>query len=160
MKPRCEYNIGIGASTILLILVVIALAALSLTSLGSARNNAALSDRNLEMTLAYYTAAAQAQRTLAAMDAVIAEYADTFTNVDALKTLFAFHGLSNVKVYSNYTFTFFVNAGAQRLLEVGGTLSPGQAPRYTLTRHTLGNGGDTTTANDAVTPAFAMPPYD
>ncbi len=160
MKPRCEYSIGIGASSILLILVVIALAALSLTALGSARNNAALSDRNLEMTLAYYTAAAQAQRTLAAMDAVIAEYAIASTDVDALRTLFAFHGLSDVNVYSNYTFTFFINAGAQRILEVGGILSPGQETRYTLTRHTLGNGGDTSTVNDAVVPAFAMTSND
>ncbi len=137
MKQRGEYRAGVGASSILMILVVLALAALSLLSLSSARNNEALSQRNLAMTLSYYGAAAGAQRTLAAMDALVAE--NPGADAERLNELFAAHSLDTVTVSDGGAFAFSLDAGAERLLVVEGVLSPGATPRCALTRHELVN---------------------
>ena len=138
MKQRLEFRIGVGASSILMILVVLALAALSLLSLSSARNNQALSQRNLSMALRYYQAAAEAQQKLAAIDAVLAEHAGN-TAAEDWQARFDAQGLSDVAVSDDMTFRFSLDAGAQRELAVAGTLSPDQSPRYTLTVHELRN---------------------
>lgn len=67
-KQRMEYRIGVGAPVILMILVVVALAVLSLLSWIGARNDAGYSNRSIEMTAAYYQAAEQAQMDLMALD--------------------------------------------------------------------------------------------
>ena len=138
-KPGSEYRVGVGASSVLMVLVVLALAALSLLSLGSARSNAALSDRNRTMTLGYYQAAAQAQQTLAAMDELAMENASVVTDFNGWNALFARNGLGNVTLGEDGAFSFALDAGAQRSLAVEGTFSPSSAPRLTLTRHELVN---------------------
>lgn len=67
-KQRMEYRIGVGAPVILMILVVVALAVLSLLSWIGARNDAGYSSRSIQMTAAYYQAAEQAQMNLMALD--------------------------------------------------------------------------------------------
>ena len=139
MKPNPEYRVGIGASSILMILVVLALAALSLLSLGSAKNSAALSQRNLQMTLTYYQAAAEVQRDLSVMDSLIAEHAGQSLTSAEWGALFSAHGLQGLTIADNMTFSLSTYAGAQRLLLVEGSLTPAGVPRYTLTRHELSN---------------------
>lgn len=63
-----EYRIGVGAPVILMILVVVALAVLSLLSWIGARNDAGYSSRSIQMTAAYYQAGEQAQMNLVALD--------------------------------------------------------------------------------------------
>jgi len=139
VKQRNDYRLGVGASSILMILVVLALAALSLLSLNSARNNETLSQRNLTMTLAYYEAAEEVQRTLAAMDALVAEYPAQTADADGCNALFSAHGLETVTVSEGGAFAFSLDAGAQRALEVEGVLTPDASTRCTLTRHELVN---------------------
>jgi hypothetical protein len=137
MKQSGDYRTGVGASTILMILVVLALAALSLLSLNSARNNDTLSQRNLAMTLSYYEAAAEAQRMLAAMDALIVEHPAEAADATLCAALFAAHGLDTVTVSEGGAFSFSLDAGADRTLQVEGVLTPGAQPRCTLTCHEL-----------------------
>jgi len=137
MNTKAEYRIGVGASTILMILVVLALAALSLLSFSSARSNAALSERNLTMTLSYYQATAQAQQKLAMMDALLADHATDAIDTNSIISLFVEHGLQDITLSENMTFTFQIDAGAGRTLRVEGTLTPVSYPRYTVTRHEL-----------------------
>ena len=137
MRQKTEYRVGVGASSILMILVVLSLTALSLLSLSSARNNQALSDRNLSMTVQYYEAAAAAQRKLAAMDAILAQHAGAaFTLADWQAVLEA-EGLTDVRLTDSLDFAFTVDAGAGRTLAVEGTLTPDALPRYHLTCHEL-----------------------
>lgn len=137
MKLKQDYRIGIGASSILLILVVLALAALSLLSLGSAKNNAALTERNLNMTLSYYQAAAKAQRTLAMMDSLVSDRSVQNLTAEEWTTLFSAHGLNGITVSDGMAFSFSIDAGAERILVVEGKFSPQGTPRLTLTRHEL-----------------------
>lgn len=138
-----EYRVGIGSSSVLMVLVVLALAALSLLSLGSARSNAALSDRTLTMTLDYYRAAAQVQRMLGAMDELEKDYAVDVLDAEGWNALLAMHGLEKITVDENGTFAFSLDAGTERLLVVEGTLTPDSTSRYLLTRHELTTGYET-----------------
>ena len=137
MKPKAEYRLGIGASSILMILVVLSLAALSLLSLHIAKGNAALTQRNLDMTVAYYHAAADVQHTLAALDEVIAENYQLGQDVTAMQWTQAFQAKHSMRITQDKAFSFAVEAGAERSIAVEGLLTPGNVPRYTLTRHEL-----------------------
>lgn len=137
MRQKTEYRVGVGASSILMILVVLSLTALSLLSLSSARNNQALSERNLGMTVQYYEAAANAQRKLAAMDAALEKHAGTLFSRAAWQSIFDAEGLTDVSLTDELTFAFTVDAGAGRTLAVEGTLTPNTQPRYRLTCHEL-----------------------
>ena len=71
MKRR-GVTIGPGAPSLLLVVVVIAMSVLGLLALMSARSDAQLTRRSLEYTVAEYERAAQAERSLAQMDGVLA----------------------------------------------------------------------------------------
>ena len=155
MKNKTDFRIGIGTSSILLMLVVLALTALSLLAYSSARNNATLANRDLLMTLAYYEAAAQAQRDLCTMDALLAgndapiattsanniQTAEPIQSNDAAtwQAQFDAHDLRSVIVHSDLSYTLTIDADESRVLVVEGQLSPGTATRYTITRHELVN---------------------
>ena len=168
MKNKTDFRIGIGTSSILLMLVVLALTALSLLAYSSARNNATLANRDLHMTLAYYEAAAKAQRDLCTMDALLADSnarttmaidtpivtaaattasaGDTQTaepmqsnDAAAWQAQFVAHDLGNIIVHIDLSYTLTIDAGESRVLVVEGQLSPGAATRYTITRHELVN---------------------
>ena len=99
------------------------------------------SGQHMDMTVAYYEATAEAQRTLAAIDATLAEHAADTLDAIGWQALLQAHGAPGVTVTEDKAFTFTVDAGAQRVLEVGGLLTPDQPVRYTLTRHQLVNTG-------------------
>ena len=139
MNRKTDYRVGVGASSILMVLVVLALAAMSLLSLSAARNSVALGDRTLDMTTNYYQAVSEAQRMLAAMDASLADHAIDNPDAATWQALLQAHGIPDITVAADLSYSFSVNAGAQRMLEVGGRLTPTQPQRYTLTRHQLVN---------------------
>ena len=141
MREKPEYRVGVGASSMLLILVVLSLCALSLLALGSARNSAALSQRTVEMSVAYQQAAETVQRQLAALDQLLLEHAAEGLDAAGWSALLADHGLADFSLSQGdaLTFALSVEAGAQRALAVEGTLSPDSFPRFTVTRHTLVN---------------------
>ena len=71
MKRR-GVTIGPGAPSLLLVVVVIAMSVLGLLALMSARSDAQLTRHSLEYTVAEYERAAQAERSLAQLDGVLA----------------------------------------------------------------------------------------
>lgn len=137
MKQKTEYRLGVGASSILMILVVLSLAAISLLSLHAARNNAALTQRNLEMTVAYYQAAAEVEQTLAAMDELMVQHGGAEQGLSTADWMLDFQAQHGITFSSDQTFAFFTDAGAERSIAVEGYLTPGSSPCYTLTRHEL-----------------------
>ena len=143
MRRDSEYRIGVGASSILMILVVLALAGLSLLSLHAARDNAVLTRRNLSMTVAYYEAAAQVQRTLAVMDAA----RGTLTLTDANDRAAYRKALINcelpVALEDDLTFAMAADAGAQREIAVQGKIPATVGNPITLTEHVLRNTAET-----------------
>jgi hypothetical protein len=135
MKQKAEYRIGVGASSILMILVTLALAALALLSLYAAKNNAALCRRNVEMTESYYIATSLSQSLIAAIDECtdpdwLEEYEWRHSNVT-----FRNDSIVYIDTKSGKPFSFAVDAGAGRSLDVEGAAA--EDGTVTLTRHAL-----------------------
>ena len=84
-----EYRVGIGASTMLTIFVVLCVTTLALLALSGARGDAALTGRAVEMTTDYYRASDQAQRILARLDAAVKEAAASAADSGAFQALLA-----------------------------------------------------------------------
>lgn len=138
-KQQTEYRVGVGASSVLLILVVLAMAALALLSFGSARNTEALTNRNIEMTQAFYEASAEVQRRLAAIDQAVLEYREQSSDVQMDENWFSAYGTQAEwqQADDGMHFTIIVPAGAQRVVRATGTAFPTGDERYTLLSHTL-----------------------
>lgn len=199
-KPKTEYRVGVGASSILMILVVLALTALSLLSFSGARHAEVMAKRNVDMVTAYYAATAEAQEKLAVLDSMLAtlaaepeptpvptpiptpvptaapvvetagavaetslqeapaatqapvvvapvateEPAAMIIPVEVpeipLADRLAALGLTGILVEDGpdgATFSFSVDAGYSRTLEVSGTLDVRGIPRYQVVRHEL-----------------------
>ncbi len=66
-KTAQEFRIGTGASSILLVLVVLCLTVLGILAYSAARADNALTERNTEATERYYAAVAEAEERLCAL---------------------------------------------------------------------------------------------
>ena len=128
-KPKPDFRIGVGASSLLMILVVLALTALSMLSLSGARNTEALTARGVEMTVCYYEAAARAQSRLAALHAWLLDNPEGEIP-EAL-------GVSLERDGARATFSFREDAGNERAIAVEGVYDPASSPALRLTRHAL-----------------------
>ena len=140
-RAKTEYRVGVGASSILMVLVVLALTAVSLLSFQSALNAEALTNRNLQMTTAYYEASARVQQKLAAMDAALAGAGaeETFDEEDVTAAL-ELLGLAELNVWQTrdgLAFSFVEDAEDDRRIEVQGFLTLTESTRYRVTRHQL-----------------------
>lgn len=83
-KHESGHRIGPGASTVLLILLVMCLTLLGVLSMAQARNDLAITRRALQAEQVYYQARIQAESALAALDAGLAESrADELPGYDA-----------------------------------------------------------------------------
>ena len=71
-KREMNHRIGPGASTVLLILLVMCLTLLGVLSMAQARNDLAITQRALAAEQTYYLARIQAEAALAELDACIA----------------------------------------------------------------------------------------
>lgn len=164
-------RIGTGASSVLMIFVVLCLTAFGVLSLVSARADRHLTDRAQAAAEAYYAADAAVEETLAAIDAALARageatgrYLSTGTcdilpsaslpessaGAQAVYETLAAHllaGIGGVTVTDN-TVTFTQAADERKQIAVALTLQPyGQSPRYAMTARralTLEEGGDPT----------------
>ncbi len=157
-KQKMEYRVGVGASSILMILVVLALTALALLSFSGAKSADVLAKRNQAMVVAYYQAMAKAREKLAALDHVIVEMQKDASQVSASQQLqvgeqtdaslllsftqrVAQAGLTDIQIEEgpeSSLFSFQVDASYGRLIMVEGQLAdePGM-PRYYVTRQEL-----------------------
>lgn len=133
-----EYRVGVGASSILMILVALALTALSLLALGSARNTAALTARNVEMTEAYYQAAAELQQRLAAIDQAVLGYRQQ-SDAAFDETWFSACGVEAIWTENDGGLDFLLEipAGERRVLRATGAAYPRGDERCVLKTHEL-----------------------
>ena len=141
-KPKTEYRVGVGASSILMVLVVLALTAVSLLSFQSARNADVLTKRNLQMTLAYYQASATAQEKLAGMDNLLAKLQkdNGVPTEESLASLAEQLEMEEFEVWlegEEVAFSFVEDAGYQRRLEIKGVVPTNGADRYQVTKYML-----------------------
>ena len=72
-----EYHIGPGAVSLLLIVVVVSMSVLGLLSLVSARGDYMLTERSKEFAVSERNAAVNAERSLARLDAVLLDCAES-----------------------------------------------------------------------------------
>lgn len=82
MKRR-QWYIGPGAPSLILLIVVVSMTVLGLLALMSARGDMKLIQRSRQFTAAEYAAAARAQETLAALDALLARCAQNASTEEA-----------------------------------------------------------------------------
>lgn len=83
-RSSSRTGLSIGASSILVIFVLLCLVTFAVLSLVSATADKALSDKNLEHITAYYAAETTAYEKLAKIDAVLAQNIDYSVSDDAL----------------------------------------------------------------------------
>ena len=83
MKKKSMISFGPGASSLILIFVVLALSILGMLSLMNSRNDIRLSERSVQVTQAVYTLQTAAEEKRAALDALLAKAAQEAENNEA-----------------------------------------------------------------------------
>lgn len=116
MRAR-EYRIGPGASSLLLILLVLTLTTLGMLSLMSARADWKLSARARDMTQAYYAADAAVQERLMALDELLAD-ARAGAKAEAEYRAAVAASLPDWASLSGDEIAFSQDAGGSRVIEV------------------------------------------
>lgn len=139
-RAKADYRVGVGASSILMILVVLAMAALGLLTFGSARDTEALTGRNVNLTVAYYEAAARVQQKLAMIDEAVLKYRlEGGAEPDETQFEGVAGGVEWYTEGASLCFLIRQDAGAQRELTVRGKVLMTGDARYELSEHTLGS---------------------
>lgn len=139
MNTNPEYRVGVGASSILMIFIVLSLTTLGVLSFASARADLALSDRRQAQVEAYYAAEADAQALIAQIDEALytaVQTPETYeASVRALESLD-----SAITVEEDLSIVLALPVGASQLLTI--RLVPGGAEgtaRYIMDEHYLLN---------------------
>ena len=132
-KQDNQQRVGVGVSSVLMILVVLAMTALSLLAFGSARSNESMTRRNADIGASYYIAAAEAQHKLAQIDAVLlqgqAEAADLLWYEENSP-----EGITWEEALDGITFSFSVETDYEQAVYVQGLVAEGPQ-RYCITAH-------------------------
>ncbi len=125
---------GVGASSILLILVVLSLTLFASLALIQARSDAALTKKTAAGIAAYYDADARAQAIIAALD-------------DALAKKTPLEGVDGVILQADGTYAFSVDSGDGHVLNVSVDVSGGSCSvlnyRYESTEEWTGQSAGT-----------------
>ncbi len=136
------YRIGVGASSILTIFVVLSLTTLGVLSFASARANATLTNRREAYVERYYAAAATAQRAIMEIDRALANarkspdaYAERVKSIQMPDLA--------LQVSEDLLVTFAVPCGEAQALEVAvQAAGENEWPRYRVVAHQLVNRAD------------------
>jgi hypothetical protein len=144
-RPRQEYRVGIGASSMLTIFVALCVSTLALLALSGARGDAALTARAVDMTGGYYEASDQAQRVLAKIDSAVRNAMSNSANPQDFEEILANLTVEGVSlVYDGGILSFDLDAGGGRKLSVAVTPEPTggrcRIARYRLTGGELWTG--------------------
>lgn len=132
-KQDSQQRVGVGISSVLMILVVLAMTALSLLAFGSARSNESMTQRNADISSSYYVAADQAQRKLAEIDALLLKGQTEAANI----LWYEANGPADVtweEAMEGLTFSFSVDTDYQQAVYVQGLVTEGPQ-RYRITAH-------------------------
>ena len=144
-KQDSQQRVGVGVSSVLMILVVLAMTALSLLAFGSARSNESMTQRNASIATSYYTAAAQVQQKLAEIDAVLlkgqAEAADILWYEENSP-----EDVTWEESMEGITFSFSVETDYQQAVTLQGLVTEG-AERYRIIAHQVVDSRDTLEEN-------------
>jgi hypothetical protein len=138
-RPKQEYRVGIGASSMLTIFVVLCVSALALLAYSGARGDQALTDRAVQMTTGYYEASDQAQKILSKVDLAVrdATGAASQQEFDERMSNLSIDGVS--LAYDAGILSFDVDAGGGRMLSVA--VRPQRlGPRCPVVRYQLTGG--------------------
>jgi len=143
---KIEYRMGTGATSMLIIFVLLSLATLSILSLTTARLDLRLSERNATMTAAYYGAVNAAQDALMALDGQLADRQANGGDLQAIAD-----SLPNGQVQDDTHLAMRLDAGFGRYLDVVvEILPPGEGARYRVVKHAMGSPDDWTPDNGDV----------
>lgn len=139
MNRSPQYRVGIGASSILMIFVVLSLTTLGVLSFASARANLHLTDRRQIQVESYYTAVAEAQALIARIDAALAQAAEDPDAYDA--QVLALDDMdTRILVEEDRMVSFSLPVGDSQALNVRlAVAEAGDTPRYTMRTHELVN---------------------
>ena len=86
MSRKSNISFGPGAASLILIVVILSMGVLGMLALMNARNDARLSDRSMEVVTAGFALNDQAERGVAALDAVLARCAAATDSDEAYLT--------------------------------------------------------------------------
>lgn len=139
MNKGAEYRVGIGASSILMIFIILSLTTLGVLSFASARADLALTARKQKQIEAYYTTTAEAQALIAQIDeALLKAQADPETYDTEVRALRSMD--DRISVGMDMTISLALPVGDTQQLRV--KLQPNgaeDAERYTVMAHYLVN---------------------
>lgn len=134
MRDR-EYHIGPGAVSLLLVIVVVSMSVLGLLGLISARGDYKLTERALSLAAAENAAAAQSERSLAALDALLVKCAADAAD-DAAYLSAAEAALPENMVLTGRSVSWRETAENGRTLFCDAEIAPlGELPRVSWTGH-------------------------
>lgn len=136
IRPKQEYRVGIGTSTMITIFSVLCVATLALLALSGARGDAALTGRAVAMSEAYYEASDRAQRVLAQLDGMVRKAAAA-SGREAFEDLLSGRKIQGIPLdYDGETVSFSLDAGGGRVLSVA--VRPNETKPYcTVVRYAL-----------------------
>lgn len=138
MNSQPEYRVGIGASSIIMIFIVLCLTTLGVLSFASARANLVLTERRQEKVEAFYQTDAKAQALIAAIDSALLKAAqqpaeEFEAHVKALSNIDA-----SIQVKGGSRAQFSLPVGDTQTLEVELAIQePGSAQRYSISKYQL-----------------------
>ncbi len=146
-RPKQEYRVGIGTSTMLTIFSVLCVATLALLAMSGARGDAALTGRAVAMSEAYYQASDRAQRVLGQVDGIVRNAATSGSGREAFEAALSGLEVAGVPLdFDGETVSFTVDAGGGRVLSVA--VRPNETKPYcTVVRYAL-IGGELWTGED------------
>jgi hypothetical protein len=139
-RPRQEYRVGIGASSMLTIFVALCVSTLALLALSGARGDAALTARAVGMTGGYYEASDEAQRALAQIDSAVKDAVSNAANQQEFEDRIANLSVEGVSpAYEAGILSFDLDAGGGRKLSVAVRIQK-TGQRCRLVRYALTGG--------------------
>lgn len=133
-----EYRVGVGASTILMIFVVLTLTTLGVLAFASARADLVLTQRRQAQVEAYYAAAADAQALIAKVDAALLRAGTADDAQGRREALTAID--PRIRMEADDIVAITLEATPSQELRVRIRLEPAEGgERYTLLSHQLVN---------------------
>lgn len=136
MNRRSRVSFGPGAASLILIVVILSMSVLGILALMNARNDNRLSARSVQVVQAGYQLTVDAERQLAALDAIAAHYAEIAATDDDYATAVRAY-LPAGMAMSDRVISFSLSDGF-RTLDCAVALKPlGEAERFEWITHRL-----------------------
>ncbi len=132
MIEKQEYRMGVGASSILMIFVILCITTLGVLSFANARANYTLTQRRTAYVETFQTARAQAQRVLAQIDAALAQAAQNSGMYGEAVGKLTVEG-TELAVSEDLVISFSIPFGEAQSLDIGvRAAGPDAARRYEM----------------------------